>query len=88
MSVKIYTEVWAESRQKGTALLVQLALAEAADDEGKCTMAVRDIARKARTSDRQVRRILSDLKRAKAIKVYPGRGPAGENEYKLEGRKR
>jgi hypothetical protein len=53
--------VWNYSKQAGSPLLVLIALADEADDEGFCYPGVPRIARKTRLSDRQVRRILNGL---------------------------
>jgi len=76
-------EVWKKSKQKGAALLVQLALADFADDEGFCFPSMRTIARKARLSLRQAHRVVADLKKAGELTVH-GAGPHGTNRFKVE----
>lgn len=62
MSIAMMTWVWQTSDLKGTELLIELALADFANDEGKCWPSVRTIARKARCSERRVQLALNRLK--------------------------
>ena len=61
MSIKVTTAVWKKSRQAGGALLVLLALADFADDQGRAYPSIPTLAHRARLTDRQVRRILTTL---------------------------
>ena len=56
MSIKVATEVWRGSRHKSGNLLVLLAMADHADDEGKAWPGIPLLARKARLSERHTRR--------------------------------
>lgn len=66
--------MWEHSSQKGGALLVLLALADNANNETHLAWpSVRDLARRSRMSERQVRNILRQLEAAKEIRcVEPG----------------
>jgi hypothetical protein len=55
------THVWDHSPLEGGALLILLALADRADDDGFCWPSVSYLAAKARLSERQVKRILKEL---------------------------
>lgn len=61
MSIKCMSKVWDESKQKGSNLLVLLALADFADDFGYCWPSIATIAAKARLSERQTIRIIQSL---------------------------
>lgn len=61
MSVEIMTNVWKRSTQKGSALLMLLALADIADDQGYCWPSIPYLASKTRLSERQAARILHGL---------------------------
>ncbi|RYD32314.1 MAG: hypothetical protein EOP86_15960 [Verrucomicrobiaceae bacterium] len=61
MSSKASLHVWTHSRQQGGHLLVLLALADHADDNGHCSLSVSTLARMARVSERHCKRILVGL---------------------------
>jgi len=69
MSIEVMTRVWRYSQQSGTALLVLLALADWADDYGYCYPGHVAIARKARTTERNVYLILNRLAEMGEIRV-------------------
>lgn len=74
MSIRIQSEVWERSRQKGGALLVLLALADNANNETHLAWpSVRDLARRSRMSERQVQNILRKLQADREIRcIEPG----------------
>lgn len=61
MSVRVLTIVWDASPSHGSALLVELALADQAGDDGVTWVEIPRLARKTRLSDRQVIRAVADL---------------------------
>lgn len=61
MSIKRMAEVWENSAHKAGALLVLLALADFANDQGVCWPSFATLARKARISERQAKRIVAQL---------------------------
>ncbi len=61
MSIKVMTRVWELSRHKGSELLLMLALADWANDDGVCWPSIPTLARKVRMSERQVQRMVRDL---------------------------
>ena len=54
MSIKVMTNVWSHSTQKGGCLLLLLALADFSNDEGLCWPSVSTLAHKSRLSRRSV----------------------------------
>ena len=75
MSIKVSTYVWEHSKQKGTALLLMLAIADHAhDDGGGAYPSVQTLAKKSRTTTRNVRLLLPKLEAAGEldIKRVPG----------------
>jgi hypothetical protein len=61
MSIRVMTRVWDTAQAEGGALLVLLALADYADDDGYAYPKEAQIASKARLSDRQVRTVIKTL---------------------------
>jgi hypothetical protein len=85
MSIKVMSRVWEGSRQSGGALLVLLAIADFADDDGLAFPSVRTLARKARLSERQVQRVLAELPAAGELVVRPGAGRQGAHLFRVTG---
>ena len=83
MSIKVMSRVWEGSRQSGGALLVLLAIADFADDQGLAFPSVRTLARKARLSERQVQRVLAELATAGELVVRPGAGRRGSHLFRV-----
>lgn len=81
MSIEISTRVWKHSTQKGTHKLFLLALADHANGDGYCYPGIERIATWCNVTDRQARRISSDLQDAGEIVVNTGGGRNGTNEY-------
>lgn len=74
MSLDAITHVWKHSTQKGSALLMMLALADYADENGECWPSLTTLARKARMGKRNVQKILDRLEAAGDITTLPGEG--------------
>lgn len=84
MSIKVSTYVWEYSEHKGTALLLMLAIADHAhDDGGGAYPSIETLARKARTTPRHVKRLLHTLKESGELEVKSGGGPRGTNLYQV-----
>src|SRR5918911_5780534 len=83
MSIRVMSRVWESSRQSGGALLVLLAIADFADDQGLAFPGVRTLARKARLSDRQVQRVLVELAAAGELVVRRGAGRQGSHLFRV-----
>jgi hypothetical protein len=72
MSIRVMSQVWEESEHSGGKLLVLLALADAANDEGICWPSIATLALKSRMSERNVQRLLRELELSGEIKTYTG----------------
>jgi hypothetical protein len=83
MSIKVATEVWKGSRHKSGNLLVLLALADHADDEGKAWPSVSLLACKARLSKRHTRRCVNQIVASGEVEILPNRAPSGRTWYKI-----
>jgi hypothetical protein len=84
MSVKVMNHVWHHSRQSGGALLVLLAIADhASDDGGNAWPSLPTLALKARLSERQVVNVLHRLEGAGEIVIDRGRGRGRINHYRV-----
>lgn len=81
------TKVWEWSQAEGAVLLVALALADHADDDGYCYPGVERIAKKCRISARSVQRHIAALCDMKELEVALGKGVTVQggstNRYRL-----
>jgi hypothetical protein len=77
------TGVWANAGYEGGALLVLLALADFADDQGYCFPSVKLLARKSRLSTRQVNNVLTRFKNDGSVVVEAGGGSGRSNRYRI-----
>ena len=84
MSIKIMQWVWDEGPEEATEMLVLLALADIADDEGLCWPSVARIARKCRMSDRNARRIIRRLEDGGWLLTQEQRGRNQTNRYTIQ----
>lgn len=83
MSIKAMTKVWDHSQQEGTRLLLMLALADYADDQGRSFPGIKTLAKKVRLDPRNVQRALRELEDAGEIKTITGVGFKGTNVYQI-----
>lgn len=84
MSIKLMNLVWEYSGNSGSTLLVLLALADHANDEGICWPAIPRIAKRGRVSERQALRILGDLQASSELQVIErGGGKGHPNIYRV-----
>jgi Helix-turn-helix domain len=81
MSIRVMTQVWQRARFAGGDLLVLLALADWANDEGCCWPSLVAIAAKARLSKRQVCRVLAKLCEEGVLSRIAGKGRGCRSEY-------
>lgn len=84
MSIRIMAQVWDSSPFEGRGLLVELALADFANDDGVCWPSVETLAKKARCSESWVHQIIRDLKKAGRLYVAEQGGRGKTNTYKLD----
>jgi hypothetical protein len=66
--------VWANSQQSGGGLLVMLALADFANDEGECWPSILVLAQKARLSEREVQYLLPKLEQTGELRLDRSNG--------------
>jgi hypothetical protein len=84
MSIRIMSRVWAEAPYAGSRLLVLLALADWANEEGICWPSLLTIANKTRLGSRQVNNILRRLLADQAISIEKAGGGRGVvNHYRM-----
>lgn len=84
MSLHVTSAVWRDSPSWGDRLLVLLALADCANDEGRCWPSQASLARRTRCSERGVQKIIDALISDKEIElVRPGGGRGKSAEYRL-----
>lgn len=82
MSISIMTRVWADSKASESSLLVMLALADRADEDGVCWPGLEWIGKKARIKDeRHIRRILRRQEEAGELYVSTGQGRGKTSLY-------
>ncbi len=83
MSIQVSQRVWEHSKQKGSCLLVLLALADFCNDGTLCWPGVETLAHKARLKERYVQVILARLQHAGEIYRGPARGRGRSNVYAI-----
>lgn len=81
MSIAVMTRVWAKSKQKSGALLLMLALADFANDDGIAWPSVKTLAAKSRLSERQCQRIIDRLQAKGELYAMPATGRGHTNLY-------
>ena len=81
MSIRIMSRVWDEADASGGSLLVLLALANFADDDGLCWPRIETVAAKARLTTRQVSSIITSLVQSEQIATRPGGGRGRPTTY-------
>jgi hypothetical protein len=79
MSIYPLIRVWDHSRQRGTALLLLLAMADRADELGVCWAGTNWLAGRARLERRQTIRTIQQLERDEEIVVIRSRKSNGQN---------
>lgn len=83
MSVRTMARVWADSTQAGSHLLMLLAIADFADDDGNAYPAVATLATKCRMKPRNANVILAGLRSSGELEVLENEGPRGTNKYRI-----
>jgi hypothetical protein len=83
MSVRTMARVWADSKHGGTDLLMLLAIADFADDDGNAYPAVGTLAAKCRMKPRNATYILRALEVSGELQIRINEGPKGANRYRI-----
>lgn len=83
VSLSATSQVWAHSRQESGNLLVLLALADYADDEGFCFPSVPSLAGRARITVRHCQRVLADLVASGELVKLEAGGGAKSTRYRV-----
>ncbi len=77
------TAVWRHSQQKGSALLLLLALADYADERGVSYPSIGTLARKTRMTERNIQKLLRQIEGDGDLVIEDNAGPNGANRYRL-----
>ncbi len=84
MSIKAMSWVWDNSPYEGVGLLVHLALADFADDQGVCWPSQKRISDKCKSSERHVRRVIKQMiDDGQILLVEKSNGVTTNNKYRL-----
>ncbi len=83
MSVRTMARVWDLSNQRGNDLLMLLAIADFADDDGNAYPSVQTLATKCRMKPRNANLILAALRASGELEVRQNEGPHGTNRYRV-----
>ena len=83
MSVKIISKVWDHAPYRGKKLLILLAMADFADDQGKCWPSQTTLARKARCSVETIRTTINEMIAAGHLEVAEEHTPNSSKRYML-----
>ena len=75
--------VWELSSTRGNDLLMLLAIADFADDEGNAYPAVSTLAEKCRIQGRGANKILASLRKIGELEIRQNEGPKGTNRYRI-----
>lgn len=81
MSVKCMARVWEHSQLKGGGLLLMLAIADHASDDGFAWPGEKRLAFKTRMSERQVRRLITEAETKRELYVHRDRQRRRNNQY-------
>lgn len=84
MSLHQLTLVWKFSKQEGNRLLLMLAIADYASDDGEAFPSIQTLADKSRMSVRNARYVVKQLVDSGELEVQPGAGRNGSNLYRLK----
>lgn len=74
MSIRVMAAVWDSSHHRGAALLLMLAIADFARDDGVAWPTLGTLAHKTRMSDRQIRRLVGECERSGELRIDRSRG--------------
>jgi hypothetical protein len=83
MSIRVMTRVWEFSTAKEGTLLILLAIADFADDQGRAFPSMERLAKKARMTRRNAQLAIRRLQRTGEVLVDIGAGPKGCNLFRV-----
>jgi len=83
MSVRTMAKVWESSQHRGNDLLMLLAIADFADDDGKAYPSVSTLAEKCRMQARGANKVLATLRASGELEIRHNEGPKGTNLYRV-----
>jgi DNA-binding MarR family transcriptional regulator len=83
LSLRHLIDVWESSRQRDSRLLLLMALADAANDEGWSSPKISWLAERSRISTRQVQRLLRQLEEEGVLETRPGGGRRLPSYYRV-----
>lgn len=81
MSIKVMSTIWEGAEARGSELLILLALADFANDDGVSWPSVATLAAKARVSERQTHEVIGNLVARGLLTRQQNAGPNGVNVY-------
>lgn len=81
MSIKVMSAVWEIEGIDSSECLVMMALADHADDSGRCYPSIARLAKRTKLSDRGVQKVITRLIEKGYVTVSPSAGQGGANLY-------
>lgn len=81
MSIKVMSQVWDIEGIDSSECLILIALADHADDQGRCYPSIGRLAKRTKLSDRGVQKVISRLIEKGFVSVSPCAGQGGSNLY-------
>jgi len=82
MSIEVMNLVWTQSEQKGSSLLLLLAIADNANNKGEAYPGIEYLSHKVRMSRRQTQRLVQELDKSNELAViWGGSGPKDAHFY-------
>jgi hypothetical protein len=83
VSIKTMSLVWDHSPQKGSSLILLLAIADYANEENRAWPSIGTLAAKIRMSERNTQMLLRKLIDAGELEIQQNAGPNGTNVYRI-----
>jgi Helix-turn-helix domain len=83
MSISIMDRVWRNSKASQGKLLILLAIADFANDNGEAWPSVPTLAKKSRLKERQTQYAIKSLVRSGELKIHKNKGPRGCHIYHI-----
>ena len=83
MSIAVMDRVWRNSKASQGKLLILLAIADFANDNGEAWPSIATLAKKSRLKERQTQYALKDLLRSGELKIAKNKGPRGCHLYRI-----